>query len=631
MTENRLERKLAAILYADVAGYSRLTGEDEVGTHTVLSERLDAFAAAVVRRGGHVGHFAGDAILADFPSVISALSCAVEVQRDFAARNESVSEDRQVRFRVGINLGEVIADRGEVYGDGVNVAARLEALAEPGGICVSESVHLALGNKLPLDYQDIGEQQVKNITNPVRAYRVVVRTDTMLPTETSIQSGAGVESRAAWRRVLAAAVALVALATIILLITYPAPDVGPTAVERQPIATSTKPAIAILPFENLSPDPEQEYFADGMTHDLITDLSQISGLFVLARHAVFAYKDTAINTQQVGEELGVRYILEGSVRKAGARVRINAQLIDTATGGHLWAERYDGRLVDIFDVQDEVTKKIVAALAVKLTQQEQDLLARRYTDSPEAYDYFLRGQEHYFRLTEEDNARARDLYRIAIEYDPGFGRAYGALAITYARPVLYGWSGDPEESLEQAQTLAQRAVTLDDQLPQVHWALGFVYLLGKQHEQAIAAAERAIAVDPNYAEGYGLLAWIHSFAGQPELAIELIGQAMEIDPTPGDLFLSVLGEAQYWSGHFDEAMATFEEIVATNPNLIDSRLHLAATYSRLGRHDEAEWEVQEILSLNPDFTLAKLERRSPVQDPGQLKHLLDDLRRAGLK
>ncbi len=630
-----MTRKLAAVLYADVAGYSRLTGEDETGTHTVLSDRLDAFALAIEQRGGRVGHFAGDAILAEFPSVVEAISCAVEAQRQFCAGDLAVPENRRVRFRIGVNLGDVIADRGEVYGDGVNVAARLEALADPGGICISESVRLALGNKLPLEYEDIGEQRVKNIASPIRAYRIIVPPDTVLPPSEALKTigeKGQPESRHRFRWIaLTIAAISIAGATVIAWVVRDLPDEEPTA--EVPIANprADKPGIVILPFENLSADPEQEYFADGMSHDLMTDLSQISGLFVIARHSAFAYKGTPFDIRQIGQDLGVRYVLEGSVRKAGNQVRINAQLTDTRTGGHIWAERYDRQLDAIFDLQDEVTGRIVSALAVKLTKREQDGLARRYTDNAMAYDYFLQGQERYFRFTEEDNARARELYRIAIELDPEFARAYGALAVTYGRAVNNGWSGNPEQSLEQGIILAERALSLDDRLPQVHWARGFVYLLNKEHDRAIDAAEQAVRLDANFADGYGLLAWIHTSAGRPDVGIDLMERAMSLDPHAGGLLLSVLGEAQYWEGRLDEAVSTLQRVTSSNPNDIQGRVYLAATLSRLGRQDEAEWEVQEVLVLNPAFSLDELETRAPIRKTDQLKRLIADLRRAGFE
>ncbi len=633
MPDPHTQRRLAAILYADVAGYSRLTGQDEVGTHAIVSERLAMIARAVEARGGEVGNFAGDAILAQFPSAVSAVACAVEVQKDFARRNQGIAEHNQVRFRIGINLGDVIVDQGEPFGDGVNVAARLEALAEPGGICISGTTYDALGNSLPVRYEPLGEQTVKNIARPVRAYRVMAAGDAAMPPAgpgpPQSQPARSRRSRTVWLTTLLAG-AVIAIAALVWLGLH---QPGQNTVEAQRIDPDRpdKPSLAVLPFQNLGSDPEQSYFADGIVDDLITDLSQIKALFVVGRQAAFAFKGQDVDLLQAGRDLGVRYILQGSVRKAGEQIRINAQLTDIATGGQLWAERYDRKMAGIFDLQDEVTARIVDALSIQLTQREQTRLSRRYTENPEAYDYFLQGQEYYFRLTAADNARARDLYRQAIELDPTFGRAYGALAVTYSRPVLYDWGEDSEPGLSRAVNLALRGVALDDDLPQAHWSLGFTYLIAKQHQLAAQAAERAIAADPSYADAYGLLAWIQIYSGQPELALKSLQEALSLDPNPSGLLLTVLGEAQYWTGQTEAAVDTFEGMLARNPNLLDGRLHLAAAYERLGRHEDAVWEIEEITNLNPNITLEAWGRRNPMQDRRRLQPLLDDLKQAGLK
>ena len=638
MPDPHTQRRLAAILHADVAGYSRLTGEDEVGTHATVSARLALIARAVEARGGEVGNFAGDAILAQFPSAVSAVACAVEVQRDFARRNQGIAEDRQVRFRIGINLGDVIVDQGEPFGDGVNVAARLEALAEPGGVCISGTTFDALGSSLPLQFESLGEQTVKNIARPVRAYRVEAASDAaMPPAGPDPPQSQAAPSRRPRTALLVGLLAggFLALTVLLWLGLHQPGQNGPgqTALEakRSNPDLPHKPSLAVLPFDNLSADPEQSYFADGIVDDLITDLSQIEDLFVVGRQAAFAFKGQDVDLLRAGRDLGVRYILQGSVRKAGGQIRINAQLTDAETGGQLWAERYDRELAGIFDLQDEVTARIVDALSIRLTQQERTRLSYRYTEDPEAYDYFLQGQEYYFRLTAADNARARDLYRSAIERDPAFGRAFGALAVTYGRAVLYGWSEDSESDLKRALSLAHRAVALDPGLPQVHWALGYSYLVAKQHENAARAAEQAIAADPNYADAYGLLAYIQIHSGRPEQALESLDEALRIDPDPAGLLLTVMGEAQYWTGQTNAAVTTFERMLGRNPNLIDGRIHLAAAYASLGRQEDAEWEIEEILALNPGITLDDWAQRSPMQDPDRLQPLLTDLKQAGLK
>jgi adenylate cyclase len=420
VSERVVERKLAAIFHADVKGYSRLMGEDEVTTLHTVASHLDMMRTLVKQHGGRAIGSRGDSLLAEFPSVVEAVQGAVEMQQELKVRNATLPVDRRVEFRIGINVGEVVVEGEEIYGDGVNVAVRLEGIAEAGGICISEMVYKQIKNRLALGYEDLGERTLKNIAEPVRVYRVQMEP------------------------------------------TAPAPTVSrelPLA-----LALSDEPSIAVLPFVNLSGDPEQEYFSDGLTEDLITDLSRLSGLFVIARHSVFTYKGKAVKIEEVSRELEARYVLEGSVRKAGDRVRITAQLVDATTGRHLWAERYDRDLQDIFALQDEITQKIVAALAVKLTAGKQERVGRQYTDSLEAYDYYLRGLAYYFRYTKETNAQAQQMFERALELDPQFAAAYAYLGWTRFTEWGRHWSQDPQ-SLKQTFALAQRAIALDASLP----------------------------------------------------------------------------------------------------------------------------------------------------------------------
>jgi TolB-like protein/Tfp pilus assembly protein PilF len=579
-----LERKLAAILYADVAGYSRLTGEDEEGTHRTLSAYLDAITALIERHTGTVMHFAGDAVLAEFASVLNALRCGVNIQRDLMARNEKRPEERKLQFRIGINLGDVIVDRDEIYGDGVNIAARLEGLAEPGGICISDVVRQSVEGKLNLTFEDLGEQSVKNIENPVRAYRVLL----------------GFEV---------------------------APKSAP--VKTTLADMSSQPSIAVLPFDNMSGDPEQEYFSDGITEDLITDLSKIRELFVVARHATFTYKGKRVMPQQVARELGVGHVLEGSVRKAGTRLRITAQLIDAATGGHLWAERYDRNLTDIFVLQDEITEKIVTALEVKLTEGEQEQVPRRYTENLEAYDYFLRGRAYQVGATNEENARAREMFERAIELDPTFAGAYAQLSYSHFRDWRYQWSKDPQ-ALEWAFEAAQKAVALDGSLPLAHTYLGWAHVWKRQHEQAIAEAERAIALDPNFAEGYARLGEIMNLAGRPEEGVNLLKKAMSLDPHYPPTYLFFLGYGYYAMGQYEEAIAALKRSLARNPDHFSPHRTLAVIFSELGRKEEAQAEVAEMLRTSPSASLKGQRERMPFKDQAVLERYMEGLRKAGL-
>lgn len=620
-----LERKLAAILYADVAGYSRLTGEDEEGTHRTLSAYLDAITASIKQYHGTVMHFAGDAVLAEFAAVSDALACAINAQHELKERNKDLPENHQVQFRIGVNLGEVIVDRGEIYGDGVNVAARLESLAEPGGICISESVHTAIGNKLPLDYQDLGEQSVKNIEKPIRAYAARLKPGAARPTPRA-------KRRHPMRHVMVvgtAAALIIAIGLIAWLTPWaPRTELGSEARTASPLPD--KPSIAVLPFSNLSNDPQQEYFSDGITNDLITELSNLSDLMVIASNSVFTYKGRAVKVQEVGQDLGVHYVLEGSVQKAGERLRINAQLIDAGTGHHLWAQRFDRRLEDVFALQDEITQKIVTALSVKLTEEEHKRLARRYTRSIEAYDYFLQALALLSLRTEQENQRARALYERAIELDPTFARAYVGLALTHLLEFRLGWSMRPEESIAQTLRLTEKALALDDALPEAQLLLGQVHLFRKKHNQAMEAARRALALRPSYAEAYVLLAASHVYAGAPADGVPLIGKAMRLNPRATYVYFLALGQAHYHLGEYDQALPALTAAHDRNPAYLTTRLVLAATYVRLGRPDDAGWLADQILADDPDFNLERWAQIQPYVDRAQLASYMADLRKAGL-
>jgi len=571
----RIERKLAAILSADVKGYSRLMGEDEVATIRTLTAYQEAMTTFIQQHRGRVVDASGDNLLAEFASVVDAVQCAVEIQRELKTKNADLPAPQRMEFRIGINVGDIIVEGERIYGDGVNIAARLEGLAAAGGICISGIVYDQVETKLALGYEYLGEQTVKNIAKPVQVYRVQMKVGASTPM---------------------------------------APD---------------KPSIAVLPFVNMSGDPEQEYFSDGITEDLITDLSKLSGLFVISRNSVFLYKGKAVKPEQVSQELGVRYVLEGSVRKAGSRVRITAQLIDATTGYHLWADRYDRDLKDIFAVQDEVTQQIVAALKVKLTGREQGRLGRTPTNNLEAYDCFLRGLEYHAQRTQEANARARQMFERAIALDPQFAVAYAFLGRTYLMELVFQWAENPQTA-ERVFSLGQKAVALDDSQPTAHETLAYAYLGKKQHAQAIAEAERALSLDPNFADAYTTLADILSFAGRPEEAIRLVETAMRLNPSYPASYLWSLGHAYRLAGRYEEAIAALKRVLTRNPDHLTAHVLLAALYSGLGREAEARTEAAEILRVSPNYSLAVVRQRMPYQDPVELERILDGLRQAGL-
>lgn len=626
-----LQQKLVAILHADVAGYSRLSGADELGTHRTLRNCLDAIEDLIKHYSGRVANHAGDAVLAEFDRVTNALACAIAIQRSMAACNQGVVADRQVQFRIGINLGEVIVDREDIFGDGVNVAARLDALAEPGAVFVSGAVYDAIGTKLPLNYEYLGEQQFKNIERPVRTYRVTVREGVELPAPADIANG-----RAKQRRSLRhfgiptlLLAGLVSAGMLVWLGPWQARNRTDEAL-RTETAPQGKPSIAVMAFDNISGDTQQDYFSDGISDDIITDLSQVSSLRVIARNSSFSYKGKPVNVQKIGKELGVQYVLEGSIRKSSDQVRINAQLVSTGDGHHLWAERYDRRLSDIFQLQDEITQKIVAALLIKLTGNEREMLAQKTTRNFEAYDLFLQGQEYYRRTTREDNLAARELFRKAIELDPGFSRAYGAYAVVLARAASVGWDDKPNETLDHALELARESVRLSPSVPQTNWALGFVYMHRQQYEGALEVMGRLVALAPNYADGYGLLALIKNRLGRAQEAIEHIHTAIALNPFYTWEYPWNLGRAYYTLKRYDEAERFLKEALTRNESAPEPRLFLAASYVGLGRLEDAKWEINELIMSNPGMTFTRLAGSGVIANKESLARFLADLRKAGL-
>lgn len=619
---DRLQRKLAAILYADVAGYSRLTGEDEEGTHRRLSAYLDAITMMINGYHGTVLHYAGDAILADFATVSDALVCAAAIQEDLKARNQDLPDNRKVQFRIGVNLGEVIADRGEIYGDGVNVAARLEGLAEPGGLCISGTVCDAIGTKLPLDYEFLGEQTVKNIDKPVRAYSARLSPGAALPAPT-VRTKTGRPTR----NIVIGTAAAVLLAIGVGVVVWLAPW-APTPEEHAALPLPDRPSIAVLPFDNLSGDQEQEYFSDGITNDIITDLSKFPSLFVIASNSVFTYKGKPIKVQDVSRELGVRYVLEGSVQRAGEKVRINAQLIDATTGHHLWAERYDRDMKGLFVLQDEIVQTIVRTLAVKVQSMEFERTMRKATDSLEAYDYVLRGREYLARTTLSANLKAREMFRQAIELDPRYASAYAGLGWTYRKAVGHGWTEFPNQALEKGYDLAQKALGLEESAD-AYSLLGYIYLLRKQYDLASHALERAVELNPNDWDSLAILASVKLYTGRPNEAIQTFETALRFNPGVDADRLLELGFAYYLASRYDASIRTLEQAVERNPNHPFLYVALAAAYAQADRPEDAKRAAAAVRRLNPFFEVASFGTR--YRNPEDRERIAMGLRKAGLK
>lgn len=630
MKRDRLPRKLAAILYADIVGYSRMASEDEDGTHYSLKAALELVSTSVTDYGGQVVNYSGDAVLAVFDAAVDALSSAAAIQRDFGLQYGDEQGVNAVQFRIGVNLGDIIEDGGDVFGDGVNIAARLESLADPGGICISESVYAVAGNKLPFEYQDMGAQAVKNIAEPIHVYRVKLKPDSVIPLpQKPAKQGEQSKSRRWLSYTIPMAAVLVLIAGSFLWF-KPLPEQDAIQDTQTTPASSEKPSIAVLPFTNMSGDPEQGYFSDGMTEDLITDLSKLSGLFVVARNSSFAYKGLSMDLRQVADELGVSYLLEGSVRRQGDQVRINAQLIDGATGGHIWAERFDGTMSDIFELQDGVNQKIVEELAVSLTLQEQEQFNKVETSNPEAYDLLLRGLEQFHLSTRESTLEARKLYKQAIELDPEYARAYANLALTYASDVNFLRSADKEESIRLGLKYAARAIELDNSIPQIYFTRSALYLAQGNHAAAIEAGRRMVEVHPTYADGYGMLAFALCWGGDQPGALEAIRKMHQIDPQVAYLHLALEGRILFFMQRYEEAAALVEESISRNPAYDRTQLLIAAIYAQMGRLEDASWAVEEALLVKPFISLEYERKESNYKRPEDLELYINALRKAGV-
>ena len=632
MTTQDFKRKLTAILSADVKGYSRLMGEDEVATVRTLTAYREMMAALIRQHRGRAVDSPGDNLLAEFASVVDAVRCAVEIQEELKARNAELPENRKMEFRIGINLGDVIEEGDRIYGDGVNVAARIEGLAEGGGICISGTAFDQVENKLALGYKYLGEHSVKNIVKPIRLYRVLTEPGAVT-TKVSREKRAGPRQ---WHRVALAVVAILILGAAAVAIWHfylrPAPTPMEVAsVEKMAVPLCDKPSIAVMPFVNMSEDPKQEYFSDGMTEEIITALSKVPHLFVIARDSTFTYKGKPVKVQQVGRELGVRYVLEGSVRKAADRIRISAQLIDAKTGYHLWAERYDRDLKDIFALQDGITMKILIALQVKLTEGQQARLFGKGTDNLEAYAKLLQGREHSNRFNKESNVLARQMYKEAISLDPDYAMAYLRLSATHLMDLLYGSTKSPKRSLERAEELVQKALALDDSLAEAYSFLGRIYLTKRQHEKAIAEGERALALAPNSAFIHAALAFSLYYAGRPEEAIGLYKKAIRLNPIPRSWYLSGLGAAYRLTGRYEEAISAYKKALHRAPDSLFAHLGLASAYNLLGREEEARAEAEEVLRIDPKFSLDHLAKSLFFKNQADTELVIDSLRKAGLK
>jgi len=634
MPKDGLKRKLAAILSADVEGYSRLMGNDEASTIHTLTAYKEAMTALIKQNRGRVVDAPGDNLLAEFASVVDAVQGAVEIQRELAERNEELPEGRKMVFRIGVNLGDVVEEKDRIYGDGVNIAARLESICEGGGVCISGTAFEHVENKLDLEYEDLGNHEVKNIEKPVRVYRVLSYPGTAA--HSVIRAKKAVAKK--WSKILMAAVtALIMVGGVAVWHFYFRPTTEIVSVEKKALPLPDKPSIAVLPFNNLSDDPKQEYFTDGMTDDLITGLSKLKGILVIARNSTFTYKGKSVKVQQVAEELGVRYVVEGSVRRAGEQVRINVQLIEAATGHHLWAERYDGKMADIFALQDQINQKIISTLKVRLTAVEKSRIARKETNNIKAYDAFLRGWEHYKHMTPEDFSKASSYFKQATNLDPIYARAYAALALLYLRALDVGWHRWVTGThFVQARIDARKylKMAMKDPSSLTYQATALSLIFKRLYPEAIIAAEKALTLDPNDAYNYFILAKIFNYAGKSGKAMDFAERAMRLDPQYSADYLIVLGESNFALGKLEEAAIYLEKAQTRYPQnrpnetLLES---LIATYSHLGREEEAQVLFESLKKvLYPPISLRMRMNFHPYNSREVTDRLAQGLIKAGM-
>ena len=625
MADEGFKRKLTAVLSADAVEYSRLMAEDEAATVKTIASYREIMSSLIKQHRGRVVDSPGDNMLAEFSSVVDAVQCAVAMQNEFQARNAELEKNRQMQFRIGINLGDVIDEDDRIYGDGVNIAARLESLANPGGICVSKTAFDQIETKLPLGYEYLGEQSVKNIPKPVGAYRVLMKPDAA----GKVIGEKRFLGRFSRRAALAAIVILVVVAGALIgwnIYLQQSKKVEPASVDKMAYPLPEKPSIAVMPLDNLSGDPEQEYFSDGITEEIITALSKLDQLFVIARNSTFTYKGKPVKVKQVAEELGVRYVLEGSVRKTEDRVRVTAQLIDAISGHHLWAERYDRDLKDIFDLQDEITMKIVTALQIKLTDGEQ---ARIWSKTTENLDFYLKRMEGHAACREgtvEGHIKEAQISQELIDMEPESPIGYASLGHSYWYLATAGKS--PRENLTKAFKLTQKALSMDESFASAHAILGSIYTMMRKHEKAIAAGKRAIELDPNGAMVHGFLGTILSFAGRQDEAIGYINKAIRLNPFPEYWYFGALSRCYLLKGQYEDALKAAKKALLRNPDASGNHSRLAVIYALLNRQEEASAATKKALEIDPSLSVERI-KHWPFKNQADLKLYADAMRKAG--
>jgi len=625
------KRKLAAILSASAEGYSRLMGEDEAATLQTLNAHRQTMCSTIERHQGHVVDSEGDRLLAVFDSAAEAVQCAIDIQEQLRVRNEALPAGGGIPFRIGVHLGEVTEEEGNFLGDGVQVAAMLEGMAGAGGICISGSAYLQVKSRLKAEYEPLGEHRVQNIAEPVRAYRVLKKPEKSIHAFGKTWLMSHLETRLDIIKLIVLAMSVLVGAAGLwntYFRTVP-PPAGVASVQKAVLPLPDKPSIAVLPFENMTGDPRQEYFTDGFTEQIITSLSKIPALFVISRNSTFSYKGKPVKVQQVGEELGVRYVLEGSVQKSSNRIRINVQLIDAIPGQHVWAESYDRDLKDIFGLQDEVILKITSAMSVNLTAGEQARAWAEGTKSLEAYLKLLQGREYLRKGNRESHALARRMAEEAIALDPKYAEAYALLGATDMNDVFIGTSR-PQDSIAKAIELTQKALAMNGSLAEARSRLGVLYSWSGRYDEGIAEAERGVELDPNSGQANFLLAQVLRYAGKSKEAIPLIRKALRLEPIPPDIYVQNLALVYFQTGDCKEAIAVCEKGLKRDPDHLSSRVIMAAVYGSCGRDKEARKEAAEVLRINPKFTVESFTRNLPYKNPSDRDRTAQGLRKAGL-
>lgn len=626
MTEQHPDRRLAAILAMDVAGYSRLMGAHEVETlRTLKGHRRGLIDPAITAYRGRTVKTTGDGILIEFASVVDAVSCAVAIQRGMAGRNASVPAVNRIEFRAGINIGDIIVEGKDIYGDGVNVAARLEALAEPGGLCVSKTVRDQVRDKLLLRFDDRGEQQLKNIARPVRVFSLAAGTIANLPE--SVIAGRGTRRRRPLP--LTAAAGTLALGLMGMLLAWHfAPADGARGAKEIKVE---RPTVAVLPFANISGDKDEDYFIDGLTEDLVTELARIPRLTVKSRNATATYKGKSIDIPLVGRDLGVRYMVEGSVRRSGEQMRVTAQLIEVDTNAHVWAEHYDRPATEIFAVQDEITRAIATRLVANITQEDLEQAKRKPPASLSVYELFLRGREQIILVTPEANLRAIGLLEQALTADPSYADVMGVLSQAYIQQFVLHWGPDSGRgALERARDTAERGLAIDPMSVYAARSLSLVYLFTHQFDDAIALLEGLLKFDPSQDAVLLRLGDVYTYSGQPQRGTELIRKAFDLNPRTSASGYAFLARGLLLLGRHEEALGEVRTCVVRAPAFRPCREIAAVAYAEMGRLEEAQVEMQEARRIDPTFTLASAPQVLPFKDPRDLRRFLDGLRKAGL-